>query len=382
MIRLTVLLIVLITNTYYQPLQCAEIELWDGSIQKGELNYRRGAYGIKKDNIHSKIDLSKVFEVRYSSKANDTSEFERITLIDGSKINGKIGTSSDFESVPVTLANGMEMEIPGQHIQHIEFQTLDPGAKIVGIPPGPHCISKNGKTILCKIEWISRFDISIKTRAGRMKLSRDKIHLVGFARKATDQKKSKVNVSIKTRFNDEFYGQLILIDEKGLQLEHLLGRLSLRMSDIISIRTISENVVSLCEIEAADVKQDAYFDYIKPMQIDKNLFGGPLVLDGVRFDRGISMHSKTSASFNINGNFKRFIVQIGIDRTLTDLGQAEFKIIGDGKTLSSAVRKGTDDSKIISINVTGINTVTLIVDYDKAGSSGDHAIWGDPRLIR
>jgi hypothetical protein len=36
----------------------------------------------------------------------------------------------------------------------------------------------------------------------------------------------------------------------------------------------------------------------------------------------------------------------------------------------------------LSVDVAGVKTLTLIADFGKNGSSGDHIVWGNPRLIK
>ena len=358
-----------------------ELELWDGSKETGAITYRRGSFKVTKKSSAKQINIKDVFEARFSSEASKTEHLDRITLTDGSKINAKIGVSSDFASIPVELANGTEIEIAGEMIQEIEFAELDAGASVVGNPPGQYCISRNGKTLTCEIEWISKFDISIKRKAGRMKLNRERIHKVGFSRKPISPV-SGTDVVIKTRYNDTLYGKLVLIEDGNLQINHKLGRLSYRNSEIRSIISYSQNIVSLADIKVENIKQTPYFDHIKDLRINRNLFGGPLYLNGVRFDKGLSMHSRSSAQFKLGGTYKRLLVNIGLDTSITELGHAVFIIKGDGKTLSSSQLGGKDPAQLLSIDVNGINTLTLMLDYGKNGNSGDHGIWGNPRLIK
>ncbi len=359
----------------------AELEDWSGAIISGSFEFKRGSYGItKKSQISQKL-LNDTFEVRFNPETTDTSKFQRITLTDGSKLTGTVGISNNFEEVPFTLANGKVLTLKGEIIQNIEFAHLDAGAKIIGKPPGPHCISRNGKTILCNIEWVSYNDISIKTKAGRIKLDRTKIHLLGFARKQISPI-SKSNVRLRTRFNDSIIGRLVIADSQTTQLDHITGRMTFKTSDLLSIETLSENVKSLVDLDPLEVKHTAYMDYIKKSQINKNLFGGSLTLSGIRFDQGIAMHSKCSMSFMLNGAYKRLVTNIGLDTSITDQGNAEFVIIGNDRELKRIPVTGKDKTKILHVDVSGVKKLIFLLDYGKNGSSGDHAVWGNPRLVK
>ena len=371
----------LITLSFHQSAHAAELETWDGNIHAGDIQYKRGSYIVDQKGTLKNVLIDSTFEVRINDSAKDTSAFQRINLTDGSKINGDIGVSNNFEELPVKLANGNSMTINGKLIQSIEFKTLDAGAKKILSPPGPHCVSRNGKTILCDIEWISNNDISIKTKAGRIKLQREKIHLLGFSRPVTAPI-NKSNVRLHTRFNDSLIGRLVLIDENTVQLDHSIGRLSFKRENVYSIETLSEQTQVLSSLEPVKTEQTPYMDYIKKPQINANLFGGPLVLDGIRFDNGISMHSRCAITYNLNSAYKRFITCIGLDHTVTNLGDADFVIITNGNEVKRVHQSGADNNQLLHIDTTNIDTLTIMVDYGKNGSSGDHAIWGNPRLIK
>ena len=372
---------IFLINIAVAQLPSAEIFLWDGSSEKGGIVYKRGTYKVVKKSSAKQINIGDVFEIRFNTEAGKSKHLDRITLTDGSKINADIGISSDFETLPITLANGTEIEMKGAYIQDIEFAELDPGAQVTGNPPTAHCISRNGKTLLCEIEWISNFDVSIKTKAGRLKLDRERIHKIGFARKSIEPSKGS-DVIINTRYNDSLIGKLILIEDNKLQLQHTLGRLTYKLEEIRSIESVTDRVVDLTNIEAKNIKQTPFFDHIKEMQLNKNLFGGPLYLNGVRYDTGISMHTRTQADFAIQGAYQKLLVNIGLDTAITDQGQADFVILGDGKKLHASSVNGKDSAKLISIDIANIQTLTLLLDYGKHGSSGDHGIWGNPRLIK
>lgn len=359
----------------------AELETWNGKLHVGSIEFSRGTFSVEHKNKITRKTIDDVFEIRFEPEPADTEALQRLTLTDGSTFTGEIGVSANFEELPITLASGKKITISGSMIQDIEFANLDTGASVTGSPPGPHCISRNGKTILCDIEWISYRDISIKTRAGRYKLDRDKIHKVGFARKASDPI-SRSNVRVRTRYNDNIITRLVHIDKGMVHIDHVVGRLTYKISDLLSIESLSDNVKPLTDLQPVKTKHTPYLDYIKTSKINRNLFGGSIILKNLLFEKGIAMHSRTAMQFNLGGQYRLLVTYAGLDNTVTDMGNAIFIIKGDGKTLEQHQISGTDDTRFIRIDVSNVQNLSIVVDYGENGSSGDHAIWGNPRLIK
>ncbi|NRA38242.1 MAG: NPCBM/NEW2 domain-containing protein, partial [Planctomycetes bacterium] len=122
--------------------------------------------------------------------------------------------------------------------------------------------------------------------------------------------------------------------------------------------------------------------FIRKHKINTNLFGAPIIVDGIRYENGIAMHARTKISYQLNGGYSSFVTYYGIDKSVTTGGNAGFIILGDGKELLKKNLNGTDPLQFAHINISGINTLELIVDYGKNGSGGDHGLWALPRLIK
>ncbi len=120
-----------------------------------------------------------------------------------------------------------------------------------------------------------------------------------------------------------------------------------------------------------------------PVRFDQSLSGGPLSIGGRVFEKGLGVHSLTELIFEIAGNFETFVATIGIDDSVRPRGSVVFRILGDSKVLfDSGAVTGADPPRDIIVDVIGVRTLTLTVDYADELDLCDHADWGDARLLK
>lgn len=89
----------------------------------------------------------------------------------------------------------------------------------------------------------------------------------------------------------------------------------------------------------------------------------------------IPLTDGTMVFYKTDGESKQF-VGVGSGSGRIEKGGVVFKIIGDGKELyNSGVVKGGDVAKKVSLDVKGINILSLSVEDGDGNMSGDHANW-------
>ena len=114
-------------------------------------------------------------------------------------------------------------------------------------------------------------------------------------------------------------------------------------------------------------------------RINKNYRNGPLKLSGVLMKRGVCVHAYSTADILLKKGSRRFHAIIGIEDTQSRLGgnAVEVLILGDQKTLLNVgVMQPTDHSKVVDLDVTGVNLLELIVK-GVGGTHHSHFTWGE-----
>ncbi len=116
-------------------------------------------------------------------------------------------------------------------------------------------------------------------------------------------------------------------------------------------------------------------------------FGGPTswtrLSDQYVFYRlGIGTHANSRHVFDLNGLFKRFTTDFGIDTEAGTKSSAVFEVYGDGKLLfrSGEAMGRFDLPKHADVNVIGVKSLTLITTDAGDGNYDDHTDWFNPQL--
>ncbi len=117
--------------------------------------------------------------------------------------------------------------------------------------------------------------------------------------------------------------------------------------------------------------------------------GTTITLDGVTYAKGLGVHAQSIVTYNIAGQYSRFVSDIGIDDEVLANGgggSVEFQVWGDGtklydsgSTSPSYITSGKP-AQHINVSVAGVNTLTLKVLVGST-STNDHGDWAGAYLV-
>lgn len=108
----------------------------------------------------------------------------------------------------------------------------------------------------------------------------------------------------------------------------------------------------------------------------------PMKLSGKIYRKGIGVHSYSALTFDIGGNYKRFQALAGIDDDVPKPGNVTVEIYGDDRELlqKTTVKSG-DKPFAIDVDVTGVKSLKIVVDFGEDGYHNDHCDMANAILI-
>ncbi len=143
---------------------------------------------------------------------------------------------------------------------------------------------------------------------------------------------------------------------------------------------------------ALDGKGDVVLSSIQPettvqttgwLRFDRNQAGHPLRIGAHTYDRGIGTHAQSRLTYQLDGAYRTFAADAGIDAAVGKRGTAVFTVEVDGVAkFTSPVVHGGAPPVPVQVDVAGARTLTLVVTPGSDGNASDWADWGAARLIR
>lgn len=110
--------------------------------------------------------------------------------------------------------------------------------------------------------------------------------------------------------------------------------------------------------------------------------GGPLLLDGVTYAKGVGAHASSRIRVYTGGHCGRFTAKVGVDDSRSETGSVSFEVYADGsKVYASPVVHKSAATVAVDAAVSGARFVDLVVTDGGDGKNADHGNWAEARLL-
>ncbi|CAN5712534.1 hypothetical protein BH09PLA1_BH09PLA1_03470 [soil metagenome] len=108
--------------------------------------------------------------------------------------------------------------------------------------------------------------------------------------------------------------------------------------------------------------------------------GGNIRLNNRIYEKGIGVANDSEIVYELDGQYAKFLTDIGIDDSMQHKGQLTFEVWADGKKIyDSGVVRGNADTQSLKLNVEGVQQLKLVT-ISAADGPYDHGNWAGARL--
>jgi hypothetical protein len=116
--------------------------------------------------------------------------------------------------------------------------------------------------------------------------------------------------------------------------------------------------------------------------------GRGIAIRRVAYGKGLGMFANGEVTVALDGRCTRFAADVGLDDEASlDIartgmgGTIVFSVLGDGAVIADTGKVGTrDPARTLTVDVTGVKTLTLRVGDAGDGNTNDRASWADARV--
>ncbi len=171
-----------------------------------------------------------------------------------------------------------------------------------------------------------------------------------------------------------------------LKATHVTGVVwDIPLAEVCELRVLRGRVTWLSDLKPLDFQHTPFLTGSRPwpLRLDQSVAGGPLRLNGREFPKGLGMHSRSIATFELNGRYRSFRAIVGLNGTTTGTGTAECSIEVDGRRVWSEPRLQRGRAIEVSLpnELIKAKRLTLLVDFGEQGDMQDHVNWCDAMLL-
>jgi len=182
-------------------------------------------------------------------------------------------------------------------------------------------------------------------------------------------------------------GKVLGVKEKKLKVEALNTQpWTVPAEALSSIVFKGGKMVYLSDIAPAAVEEKPYVGgapLVFRWRKDRSAAGGKLAMNGKDYERGIGVHSYSKLTFNLEGQYAKFLCDVGLDTVATPNSASAWKILVDGKEVAAGLAKAGEKPQAVKLEVKGAAKLELICDYGPDDDdAGDVLDWAGARLIK
>lgn len=186
----------------------------------------------------------------------------------------------------------------------------------------------------------------------------------------------------------------VVLAGENLSLELISGaKLELPTSDVARLDYSQGKIVYLSDLawDARESQRAPYLGAPLPLDSPLDLFspqrdlsfeGGPLLLSGKAYTKGLALHSRTRLVYRLPDDYRRLTALAGIDDRAGTRGDVVLRVEGDGRVLYEAPLSGAGEPVALDIDVAGVRRLAIIADYGANQDLSDHLNLCEARLVK
>lgn len=312
-----------------------------------------------------------------------------VLLANGDLLRGQVGEATD-EAISMRSRLLGELSLPWEAVSMLALR----GGEGPGKQQRPRSGGQNqdvlhlanGDSVGGTILAISKQQIELDSTVGNVQVARSGIASVSFNPDLTylptpEKLHALVWLSDGSRLTatalDWNGTQLVLETPYGVRVE-------IDPSAVEQMQFLGGRLVYLSDMEPQEYEHTPYLSVRWPYQRDRSVGGNPIQLGGRTYAKGLGMHSASRLRYALDGRYQRFEATVGIDDETEGDGSVVFRVLVDGRErLATPVVRGADGPITLEpLDLTGAQTLELLVEHADYGDVQDHADWADARLVR
>ena len=237
------------------------------------------------------------------------------------------------------------------------------------------------------VEKIGDKDLSFNVEKQSKQFAFDQTLAVRLAPLDEYKAPSDFRVTILLTDGSRITGKLKNLKDNAVQFEGIDGKTwNLQPMEIKSFVFKGGNLIYLSELTPKDVEEKPYAGGVPVIfhwRRDQSATGRPMSIAGKTFDKGVGVHSYARLTYDLGGQYAKFLAVVGLDAAAPQTALCSWKVSIDGKEAASGIAKPNELPKPLKVDLNGVKELELVCDYGPdEDDSGDHLDWANARMIK
>lgn len=365
------------------------LQLIDGSQIKATIDSISPAGIVRGDGVGDDVSLETIIAYQSQSTPVAPGSVELSIAAKGRLFTSKITIGQS--TATVSTGDGTTYDVPLDLIEAVIFKRTELVAKtltdrsdnqdtvIVNTPAGE-------KVVAGIFEGIDGGKIGLNFNGKSRKIGIEKVNAIVLADlRLNSLEGAKVELRDRTRLNGKLQevsdGQLILAVTPT-------SNIKVPWASVLRMEIKSDNLVFLSDLDPIETDQKSIFAPQRNWQRDRSVESNPLQLQFPDqrspriFRKGIGTQSYCELKFANTNEFQRFRAVAGIDTETDGRGDCQMLVLADGIQLWSQRITAQTPPVEIDVDITGMKTVTLVVEPGQQFDLADHANWADAKFVK
>ena len=388
-----------------------EVKTTDGPVVAGELVEATAEQVVVRSSERVELPAARILSVHVKSAGPDAISQPNVwvELVDGGKLSGKSFTVQDGVA-QLELAAGGRARLPTRDIRWVRLEPLPHDrakswhSAVAANTSADRLAVVKAAGVIDVLEGVLR-DVTVDTVHFEMdgeivRVKRAKAFGLIYQRLAERKLDDAVCV-VETVAGDRLEvknfkmvgDRLSLTNRSGLNLEFpwsAVRKIDFAATKLTYLSDLAPERVTWAPLVGPAGNLAELARLYEPRR-DQALLGGPLAvwqadtegrLGRARFEKGLSLHSRSEVVYRLPTTFRELLAHAGIDPRVRDGGHVKLVVMGDEKRLFETALARGEAAKNLRIDLKGVNRLTILVDYGQDLDVGDYVNLGDARLMK
>ncbi|TWT61004.1 NPCBM/NEW2 domain protein [Rubinisphaera italica] len=396
LLRTVLVTFVMLGLTRSVTLAQVEVTSLDGQTVVGELvSLDAKQLVLNAGDAVKVVALDRVMNITWQDHkpVNTTEEagIQNLLLIDGSHLIGR-NAITDGLNVTFESASLGAMTVPLKNVKSLRFKTLNATTReqwntLIQKPySDDRLVIQKGEVLDFLAGVVTQYDtekVQFLYDGNEIPVRLAKVF--GIIHPADMMPNQTATCSLKTTSGESLFVNQVSVSEGQMMVRTGPGeQVVLPLESIAQLDFSLGRIVYLSDMAPEGTEYTPFFDTVWEFQRDRTVDGSPLQIGKKKYSKGLWVHSKTTLTYRLAGEFSRLQATLGIDAAVAMAGHGNVDVVisADDEVLFTQNISARDSAIPLDLSLTGKRFLKITVDFGKGLDIGDHLDIADARLIK